>query len=579
MIIFKTLRYKNFLSSGNTFTEIQLNNSKTTLVVGQNGAGKSTMLDALSFGLFGKAHRNINKMQLINSINNKGCLVEVEFAIGGNQFKVCRGIKPGIFEIWKNGTMINQSSHAKEYQKILEQNILKLNHKSFHQVVVLGSSSFIPFMQLPGGHRREVIEDLLDINVFSKMNILLKERNTLLKEKIGNINYDIDIVKTKIDGQRKYIRDVNDLIGQNISKKKEDIAKYQSEITELQQKNTTLSAFVESKQSPIENELNTLNNKKQALIQYTAQFKQQMTTVAKDAKFYEINEECPTCSQDISPELREEKLTFAKGKAKELKSAMDRAAIESTAIEQSIERANDSFSEIREKQSEIHSNNQTINRLQTHIQSLESDLAGPESADLEQAKVDLSEFEESKSNFLEQKMKYSEEFSYNSVIVEMLKDTGIKTKIIKQYLPVMNKLVNQYLQILDFFVHFHLDESFQEVIRSRHRDEFTYDSFSEGEKQRIDLALLFTWRQVAKMKNSVATNLLLLDETFDSSLDHDGVENLLKILYTLGDDTNVFVISHKGEILDGKFNNKLEFVKEKNFSKMKSSVQANELVL
>jgi len=579
MIIFKTLRYKNFLSSGNTFTEIQLNNSKTTLVVGQNGAGKSTMLDALSFGLFGKAHRNINKMQLINSINNKGCLVEVEFAIGGNQFKVCRGIKPGIFEIWKNGTMINQSSHAKEYQKILEQNILKLNHKSFHQVVVLGSSSFIPFMQLPGGHRREVIEDLLDINVFSKMNILLKERNTLLKEKIGNINYDIDIVKTKIDGQRKYIRDVNDLIGQNISKKKEDIAKYQSEITELQQKNTTLSAFVESKQSPIENELNTLNNKKQALIQYTAQFKQQMTTVAKDAKFYEINEECPTCSQDISPELREEKLTFAKGKAKELKSAMDRAAIESTAIEQSIERANDSFSEIREKQSEIHSNNQTINRLQTHIQSLESDLAGPESADLEKAKVDLSEFEESKSNFLEQKMKYSEEFSYNSVIVEMLKDTGIKTKIIKQYLPVMNKLVNQYLQILDFFVHFHLDESFQEVIRSRHRDEFTYDSFSEGEKQRIDLALLFTWRQVAKMKNSVATNLLLLDETFDSSLDHDGVENLLKILYTLGDDTNVFVISHKGEILDGKFNNKLEFVKEKNFSKMKSSVQANELVL
>ena len=579
MIIFKTLRYKNFLSSGNTFTEIQLNNSKTTLVVGQNGAGKSTMLDALSFGLFGKAHRNINKMQLINSINNKGCSVEVEFAIGGNQFKVCRGIKPGIFEIWKNGTLINQSSHAKEYQKILEQNILKLNHKSFHQVVVLGSSSFIPFMQLPGGHRREVIEDLLDINVFSKMNILLKERNTLLKEKIGNINYDIDIVKTKIDGQRKYIRDVNDLIGQNISKKKEDIAKYQSEITELQQKNTTLSAFVESKQSPIENELNTLNNKKQALIQYTAQFKQQMTTVAKDAKFYEINEECPTCSQDISPELREEKLTFAKGKAKELKSAMDRAAIESTAIEQSIERANNSFSEIREKQSEIHSNNQTINRLQTHIQSLESDLVGPESADLEKAKVDLSEFEESKSNFLEQKMKYSEEFSYNSVIVEMLKDTGIKTKIIKQYLPVMNKLVNQYLQILDFFVHFHLDESFQEVIRSRHRDEFTYDSFSEGEKQRIDLALLFTWRQVAKMKNSVATNLLLLDETFDSSLDHDGVENLLKILYTLGDDTNVFVISHKGEILDGKFNNKLEFVKEKNFSKMKSSVQANELVL
>jgi len=568
MIIFEKLRYKNFLSSGNTFTEIQLNNHKSTLVVGHNGAGKSTMLDALSFALFGKAHRNISKNQLVNSVNSKACFVEVEFSIGSNKFRVSRGIKPVIFEIWKNGTMINQSSHAKEYQKILEQNILKLNHKSFHQVVVLGSSSFIPFMQLPSGHRREVIEDLLDINVFSKMNIILRERNATLKDKISNINYNIDITKTKIDAQKKYIKDVNELIGQNISKKKDDIAKYQLEISELQNINANHSVFIEKKQQPIEDELENFNNKKQALIQYTAQFKQQMTTVAKDAKFYETNDECPTCSQDISSKLREEKLAFAKSKAKELKSAMDRAAIESTAIEQSIERANDSFSEIREKQSEIHSNNKAINRLQKHIQSLESDLAGPETTDLDKAKSDLSKHEESISNFLENKIKYSEEFSYNAVIVEMLKDTGIKTKIIKQYLPVMNKLVNQYLQILDFFVHFNLDESFHETIRSRHRDEFTYDSFSEGEKQRIDLSLLFTWRQIAKMKNSVATNLLILDETFDSSLDHDGVENLLKILYTLGDETNVFVISHKGEILDGKFNNKIEFKKEKNFSKI-----------
>ena len=423
-------------------------------------------------------------------------------------------------------------------------------------------------MQLPSGHRREVIEDLLDINVFSKMNIILRERNTQLKDKITGINYDIDIVKTKIDAQRKYIRDINDLIGQNISKKKDDIAKFQLEISDLQSANAKYSSFNETKQKPIEDELASLNDKKQVLLQYTAQFKQQMATVAKDAKFYETNEECPTCSQDISTELREEKLTFAKGKAKELKSAMDRAIIESTSIEESIGRANDAFSIIRENQSHIHSNNQAISRLQTHIQSLESDLTGTESTDLEKAKDDLSEFEDNKSNSLEQKMKYSEEYSYNAVIVEMLKDTGIKTKIIKQYLPVMNKLVNQYLQILDFFVHFHLDESFQEVIRSRHRDEFSYDSFSEGEKQRIDLSLLFTWRQIAKMKNSVATNLLILDETFDSSLDHDGVENLLKILYTLGDETNVFVISHKGEILDGKFNNKIEFKKEKNFSKI-----------
>ena len=480
MIIFETLRYKNFLSSGNTFTEIKLNNHKSTLVVGHNGAGKSTMLDALSFALFGKAHRNISKNQLVNSVNNKACFVEVEFSIGSNKFRVSRGIKPVIFEIWKNGTMINQSSHAKEYQKILEQNILKLNHKSFHQVVVLGSSSFIPFMQLPSGHRREVIEDLLDINVFSKMNIILRERNTQLKDKITGINYDIDIVKTKIDAQRKYIRDINDLIGQNISKKKDDIAKFQLEISDLQSANAKYSSFNETKQKPIEDELASLNDKKQVLLQYTAQFKQQMATVAKDAKFYETNEECPTCSQDISTELREEKLTFAKGKAKELKSAMDRAIIESTSIEESIGRANDAFSIIRENQSHIHSNNQAISRLQTHIQSLESDLTGTESTDLEKAKDDLSEFEDNKSNSLEQKMKYSEEYSYNAVIVEMLKDTGIKTKIIKQYLPVMNKLVNQYLQILDFFVHFHLDESFQEVIRSRHRDEFSYDSFSEG---------------------------------------------------------------------------------------------------
>ena len=569
MIKFEKLKYKNFLSSGNTFTEIDLNSNKSTLVVGHNGSGKSTMLDALSFGLFGKAHRNINKRQLVNSINNKSMLVEIEFQIGVNSFKVIRGEKPKLFEIWKNGTMINQSSHLKDYQKILEQNILKLNHKSFHQVVVLGSSSFIPFMQLAGGYRREVIEDLLDINVFSKMNIILKERNSELKEKLKQIDYSIDIIKTKIEAQKKYIRDVNELIGQNISKKKDDIANYQSEITDLQQANTTLSAYVEAKQQPIEDELRGLNDKKQALLQYTAQFKQQMATVAKDAKFYETNEECPTCSQDISSELRDEKLTFAKGKARELKSAMDRAVIESNAIDESIKRANDSFSLIREKQSDIHSNNQTISRLQTHIQSLESDLAGPESADLEQAKNDLSEYDETRLNSLEEKYKLSDEYSYNTVITEMLKDTGIKTKIIKQYLPVMNNLVNQYLQILDFFVHFNLDESFQETIRSRHRDEFTYDSFSEGEKQRIDLSLLFTWRQIAKMKNSVATNLLILDETFDSSLDHDGVENLLKILYTLGDDTNVFVISHKGEILDGKFNNKIEFVKEKNFSKMK----------
>ena len=569
MIIFKTVRYKNFLSTGNTLTEINLNKSKSTLVVGHNGAGKSTMLDAISFALFGKPHRNINKPQLLNSINQKACVVEVEFSIGNSEFKIVRGLKPNLFEIWKNGTMINQSSHAKEYQKILEQNILKLNHKSFHQVVVLGSSSFIPFMQLAAGHRRDVIEDLLDINVFSKMNVLLKEKSNSLKDMIKDITYNLEISKNKIETQNKYIRDVRELTNANISKNKHEIQSSKEESEKLQSENQELSAAIEKSQGPVEEEINKLSDKKQSLLQYQAQFKQQMTTVVKDAKFYEDNDTCPTCTQDISETVRQEKLSIAKAKAKELQSATDKANTEGTSVEESLQRVHSQLSDIREKQSTIHSNNQTIARLQKSISQLEKEINGSVVADLDEAKEELSRLVGDKDNLLEEKLKLSDEYSYNSVMSEMLKDTGIKTKIIKQYMPVINKLVNQYLQILDFFVHFDLDESFQETIRSRHRDEFTYDSFSEGEKQRIDLALLFTWRQIAKMKNSVATNLLILDETFDSSLDHDGVENLLKILHTLGDDTNIFVISHKGEILDGKFNSKIEFVKDKNFSKIK----------
>ena len=568
MIKFKMVRWKNFLSTGNAFTQIDLDNSKSTLIVGHNGSGKSTMLDAISFALFGKPHRNINKPQLINSINNKGCVVEVEFSIGKADYRIVRGIKPGIFEIWKNETMINQSSHAKEYQKILEQNILKLNHKSFHQVVVLGSSSFIPFMQLPAGHRRDVIEDLLDINVFSKMNTLLKDRLSTLKDKIQDLSYQIDLQKNKIETQQKYIRDVKALTDQNITEKENKITQNQKDIDDLQSQNNELSSEIEGKQTDVQDELNKLHDKRQSLLQYSAQFRQQMATVAKEAKFYEDNESCPTCDQAISSERRDEKLTDAKSKAKELKSAMGKLTEESDQVEQAISTANDSLSEIRDKQSSIHSNIQQISRLQAEIRSLEEDITGSATADLRQAEADLKQYTDSKNSLLEEKFKFSDEYSYNQVMGEMLKDTGIKTKIIKQYLPVINKLVNQYLQVLDFFVHFDLDESFNETIRSRHRDEFTYDSFSEGEKQRIDLSLLFTWRQIAKMKNSVATNLLILDETFDSSLDHEGVDNLLKILYTLGDDTNIFVISHKGEILDGKFNAKIEFKKEKNFSKI-----------
>jgi len=571
MITFKTLRWKNFLSTGNNWTTVDLNKSRSTLIVGQNGAGKSTMLDALSFGLFGRAHRNINKPQLVNTINNKDCKVEVEFTIGKSIFKVVRGIKPNIFEIWKNGDMINQSSHSKEYQKVLEQNIIKLNHKSFHQIVVLGSSSFIPFMQLPAQHRRDVIEDLLDINIFSKMNIIVKEKNISLRDKLKEIGYSLELTKEKIELQRKYIREVEDLSNDQIESKEAEISTAEEEIKSLNDANVILSEEIEQLSTGLEEGLKKNNDKKQTLLHYKAEFNQKIKTLVKDSKFYEENDTCPTCSQDIDSELRSEKLATAKSKASEIQKALDDVAEQSTIVEDALGRLNTSSDEVRTKTASISGNNREIVRLQGQIRNLTdaiSKIRGND-GDVAKSRTDLQELSSEKDKLLEEKLSVNEEYSYNNVISEMLKDTGIKTKIIKQYIPVINKLTNQYLQVLDFFVHFNLDESFQETIRSRHRDSFSYDSFSEGEKQRIDLALLFTWRQIAKMKNSVSTNLLILDETFDSSLDHDGVDNLIKILYTLDDDTNVFVISHKGEILDGKFKDKIEFYKDKNFSKMK----------
>ena len=569
MITFQKLMFRNFLSTGNSFTEIDLRKNKTTLVVGQNGAGKSTMLDALSFALFGKPHRNITKSQIVNSINQKNCIAQVEFFIGKAEYKIIRGIKPNIFEIWKGNTMINQSSHAKDYQKILEQNILKLNHKSFHQVVVLGSSSFIPFMQLQSSHRKEVIEDLLDINVFSKMNLLLKEKQSGLKNQIAQVNTKIEILKNKIETQKKYIKDVQILTNQNIESKKSSINKNRKTIEGLQESNLKLSKIIEEKLKPLEDELKTLESRKSTLLQYTAQFQQQMKTLAKDTKFYEDNDECPTCSQSISEEIKSLKLQNAKEKAKEFNTAFNKADNETSKINITIDEAKTSLNDIRAKESTIFVNNQTISTLQTQNNELENDISNDVVMDLDNAKNDLNTFNDEQNTITESKLNLSDNYSYNQIIAELLKDTGIKTKIIKQYLPVINKLVNQYLQVLDFFVSFDLDESFKETIRSRHRDDFSYDSFSEGEKQRIDLALLFTWRQIAKMKNSVSTNLLVLDETFDSSLDYDGIENLFKILHTLPDDSNIFIISHKGDILDGKFDSKMEFYKDKNFSKIK----------
>ena len=573
MIKFETLRWKNFLSTGNYFNEINFLDSSTNLIVGENGAGKSTMLDALSFALFGKAHRKITKNQLINTINNKDCVTEVTFSVNTVQYRVVRGIKPAKFEIWKDGSMINQSSHAREYQDILEKNVFQMSHKSFHQIVVLGSSSFVPFMQLNSTSRRDVIEDLLDINIFSKMNMLLKEKTSLLKGELENNTHSIEVVKTKINAQKKYIRDLTAINTQHRKDKEGEISEFQTEIEELNAVNSTLSETVNSLLPTITDSLSTVRENKQKLDQYYAQFKTQVKTVVKEAKFFDENEHCPTCDQDIAEELRKEKKDSATAKAKGLKTTMDEAEIQRKIYEDDIVSLESRMSECLADQNTLHNNNQTIIRLQRSIDKLRADLndMADSSGDMGQANSDLSELDSELHQRTDEKYVLNEKASYNRIAGELLRDTGIKTKIIRQYIPVINELTNKYLQILDFFVHFELDDSFSETIRSRYRDTFSYDSFSEGEKQRIDLSLLFTWRQIAKMKNSVSTNLLILDETFDSSLDGEGVDNLMKIIDTLKEDTNVFVISHKTELEDAHFERKLTFVKDKNFSRMKES--------
>lgn len=567
MINFHTMKYKNFLSTGDSWTEIDFENSKTTLVVGQNGAGKSTMLDALSYVLFGKAHRNINKPQLINSINQKDMVVEVKFSVEGATYTIIRGLKKPKFEIWRDDILINQDSHSKDHQKILEQNILKLNHKSFHQIVVLGSSSFVPFMQLPSHIRREVIEDLLDINVFSTMNQLLKQKTALLKDSLSSNTHELQLVQTKIDAQKSHLCEIHKISESAKQEKLDQISEEESELA-------LLNVLVTSREDSILSDLQTrqaaLDTKINEMGKYVFQFNSKQKASNKEIKFYEDNEDCPTCEQAIESSFRLDKVQNAKDKWDELEEARQQCEHQIgklTNDKQDIQTSMDAEIEERNKN---HTLKEKIVWTQRRITSLQGELSKLETGvhSLQDARDSLDREESKKSDLTDHKLKLAEQREYHNVITELLKDTGIKTKIIRQYLPVINKLTNQYLQILDFYVHFDLDDSFKETIRSRHRDAFSYDSFSEGEKQRIDLALLFTWRQVAKMKNSIATNLLILDETFDSSLDADGVENLLKIIDTLGHDTNTFVISHKGEVLQQNFERKIEFVKQKNFSKI-----------
>jgi len=565
LIEFKYVRWKNFLSTGNQFIEIQLDRNPTTLVIGENGAGKSTVLDALCFGLFGKPFRGINKPQLLNSVNNAGCVVEVEFKIGTKNIKVVRGIKPNIFEIYINDKMYNQDANMRDYQRYLEQQILKLNYRSFTQVVILGSSTFIPFMQLKARHRREVVEEILDIQIFSLMNILLKQKLKNIAENIRDINYQLDLTGEKIVLQEKYINDVkknkNKIIKEKnklISDNENEIFSRNSGIEELSKDNDNLLSLISDNEK----------TKKKAfkLIDIKSTLIEKHKTHSKAVDFFENNDECPTCQQHIDEIFKKEMISdkqkdvtkFAVG-IKELEEELSKA-------QERIQEISDIADKIRENEVQIAKENSSVTQLEKFNATLHAEIAQFKTGDVSKSDYNkLKELKKDLSATENHKAKLREDLTYSEAARSMLQDTGIKTKIIKQYLPVMNKLINTYLTSMEFYVNFTLNENFNETIKSRYRDEFTYDSFSEGEKMRIDLALLFTWRAIAKMKNSTNTNLLMLDEIFDSSLDSTGTDEFLKILNTLSDE-NIFVISHKQDVLADKFRSTIKFEKVKNFS-------------
>jgi|TARA_R110000765_G_scaffold207218_1_gene312299 DNA repair exonuclease SbcCD ATPase subunit len=550
MILFKNLTYKNFLSTGNNPITIQLNTSPTTLIVGTNGAGKSTILDAISFALFGKPHRNVKRGGLVNSVNGKNCEVDIEFETAGHEWRVHRGIKPNNFEVYQDGNMIDQQTNVRDYQKFLEQNILKLNHKSFHQIVVLGSSSFIPFMQLKAWDRRDVIEDLLDIGVFSKMKTVLKQRNSVSRDTAKTSKISLDAQKDKIEYQKRHITELEKI---NTQAKQSFDDEIQTTYDKIQELTTELNAFPDG----LSTELETLRGVKDKLNTDKGRCNHDMNELVSKAKFFEGNDECPTCTQEITDALKTSMLNTVKAGAKKTsKEITDITDQYDTTIE-SLESIRKQVNSMKDLGTNIAQHNQQYNTLQQK-QVQEVDVTKPN--------ADLLTMQNDADDLREDLDKASDELLYNDIAGEMLKDTGIRTKIIKEYLPAMNTLINKYLQVLEFFVAFNLDENFQESIKSRHRDDFVYDNFSEGEKMRIDLSLLFAWRQIAKMKNSTNTNLLILDETFDSSLDEEGVDNLMKILFTLDKGTNTFIISHKPDILESKLKAKIEFKKINNFS-------------
>ena len=565
MIIFKTVRWKNFLSTGNNFTEIELNKDSTNLIIGENGAGKSTILDALCFGLFGKAFRNINKTQLVNTVNGSAALVEVEFSIGSKNIKVIRGIKPNVFEIYINGKMYNQDANARDYQKYLEQQILKLNYRSFTQVVILGSSTFVPFMQLKARHRREVVEEILDIQIFSLMNMLLKQRLKTIDEDYREIDYKYNLAEQKVILKERYIEDLKENKRKLLTEKTFLISGNEEEIFKKKRKISDLQNDIESMHEKISNasKVETRYNKLKDL---QSQLKEKHRSHSRLIGFFEKNEDCPTCQQHIDEVHKVTMISKETAKSEKIVSGMKELVDDLNTTETKINIINEVNKNIQSHNVEIAKENSSMEELIKFNAKLKSEIDHLETGNVEDNDIkEVEELKVSLDDLMKAKSNLREEKTYAEASRSMLTDAGIKTKIIKQYLPIMNKLINTYLTSMEFYVNFTLDESFEETIKARYRDDFSYTSFSEGEKMRIDLALLFTWRAVAKMKNSTNTNLLILDEIFDSSLDGTGTDEFLKILNTLGDE-NVFVISHKQDQLVDKFRNTIRFEKIKNFS-------------
>ncbi len=568
MIHFKKIKWTNFLSTGNNPVEVFLDRSPTTLIIGENGAGKSTILDALCFSLFGKPFRNINKPQLINTINEKGALVEIEFSIGNNFYEVSRGIKPNIFEIKCNQKLLNQDSHSRDYQEFLEKTILQFNYKSFTQVVILGSSTFVPFMQLKDKDRRTIIEDLLDIQIFSKMNTILKDRVSENKNNIDDLDFDKQKVEHSIEVQNNYIdslkQDNQKLVKDNEQKIKESEDQIQ-EYVNLNDKHQEEVQFTLSLMGDVQK----VESRKKKLDKLKDKVQDSIKSKEHEIHFYEENSDCPTCKQAIDEVFREEQIKDKQSRVKEQTSGLEELWKEISDTEQSLNDIAEHQSQINDVQLEINKNLQSISALQKYIEKIKTELSelsevgkiDEENEQLEVYRDKLARLE----SLLKDEYKTKE---IHNVASSILKDSGIKSRIIKTYLPIINKCIQRNLSALDFYVSFELDENFNETIKSRYRDDFSYSSFSEGEKMRIDLALLFSWRQVAKIKNSMNTNLLILDEVFDSSLDSNGTEEFLKLINSLDKNINTFVISHKGEVLYDKFRSVIKFEKKNYFSQI-----------